>query len=197
MKKIIFICWACTFLMLPNSYAQKFERKDSLRGSITTERAWWDLLHYDINVTIDIENKSVSGENIIRYKVIQSQEELQIDLQDPMKIISIEQDRAILTYRKEYSAHFITLNQKQAPGSVHEIIITFEGSPIESTNPPWDGGFIWKKDINQKLVKLLLRIRGFIVPIVVKIYNCKLEITEEPNRSFSIPFYPPPITPNE
>lgn len=150
MKKIIFICWACTFLMLPNSYAQKFERKDSLRGSITKERAWWDLLHYDINVTIDIENKSVSGKNIIRYKVIQSQEELQIDLQDPMKIIRIEQDGAILTYRKEYSAHFITLNQTQEPGSVHEIIITFEGSPIESTNPPWDGGFIWKKDINQK-----------------------------------------------
>jgi len=34
-------------------------------------------------------------------------------------------------------------------------------------------------------------IRSFIVPIVVKIYNCKLEITEELNRPFSIPFYPP------
>ena len=47
------------------------------------------------------------------------------------------------------------------------------------------------KDMNVQLVQLMHMIRSFIVPIVVKIYNCKLEITEEPNRSFSLLFYPP------
>jgi len=47
------------------------------------------------------------------------------------------------------------------------------------------------KDMNVQLTQLMHMIRSFIVPIVVKIYNCKLEITEELNRSFSIPFYPP------
>jgi len=48
--------------------------------------------------------------------------------------------------------------------------------------------------MNVQLVQLMHMIRSFIVPIVVKIYNCKLEITEELNRPFSTPFYPPTKT---
>ena len=150
MKNNIYICLLCCVLLSFTTVAQSFERSDSLRGSITKERAWWDLLHYDIEVNIDIENKSISGKNTIRYRVIQSPTELQIDLQAPMKITGIEQEGIALTYRKEFSAYFVRLNKTQEPGSVHEISIAFEGSPIESSNPPWDGGFIWKKDKNQK-----------------------------------------------
>ena len=150
MKNNIYICLLCCILLSFTTVAQSFERSDSLRGSITKERAWWDLLHYDIEVNIDIENKSISGKNTIRYRVTQSPAELQIDLQAPMKITGIEQEGIALTYRKEFSAYFVTLNKTQEPGSIHEISIAFEGSPIESSNPPWDGGFIWKKDKNQK-----------------------------------------------
>ena len=150
MKNNIYICLLCCVLLSFTTVAQSFERSDSLRGSITKERAWWDLLHYDIEVNIDIENKSISGKNTIRYRVTQSPTELQIDLQAPMKITGIEQEGIALTYRKEFSAYFVTLNKTQEPGSIHEISIAFEGSPIESSNPPWDGGFIWKKDKNQK-----------------------------------------------
>ena len=150
MKNNIYIFFLFCVLLSFTAGAQSFERQDSLRGSITKERAWWDLLHYDIEVNIDIENKSISGKNTIRYRVIQSPTELQIDLQAPMKITGIEQEGIALTYRKEFSAYFVRLNKTQEPGSVHEISIAFEGSPIESSNPPWDGGFIWKKDKNQK-----------------------------------------------
>jgi len=150
MKKVIYTCFIASFLLITSSgFAQDFERKDSLRGSITKERAWWDLLHYDIAVNVDIDKKSISGRNIIRYRVIDSAEELHIDLQDPMKITSIQQEGEFLVYRKEYSAYFIKLTKPQEPGSIHEISIDFEGIPVESENPPWDGGFIWKKDKNQ------------------------------------------------
>ena len=138
-------------LLAPSSLtAQKFERQDSLRGTITKQRAWWDLLHYDIDVAIDIDKKSISGKNTIRYRVINSDSELQIDLQAPMKITSVQHEGELLPYRKEYSAYFIKLTKPQDPGSIEEISIGFEGTPPESSNPPWDGGFIWKKDINQK-----------------------------------------------
>ena len=32
-----------------------YNRADSLRGSITPERAWWDVLRYDISVEPDYE----------------------------------------------------------------------------------------------------------------------------------------------
>jgi aminopeptidase N len=150
MKKIVLICLIGTLLITSNISAQEFERKDSLRGTITKERAWWDLLHYDIEVTIDIKNKSISGKNTIRYRVINSETELQIDLQEPMTVKSMHQEGQLLTYRKEFSSYFVKLNKSQEPGSIQEISIEFEGSPPESLNPPWDGGFVWKTDKNQK-----------------------------------------------
>ncbi len=143
--------WFLVICLLPLSLmAQDFGRKDSLRGSITKERAWWDLLHYDLEVAVDIDHKSISGKNTIRYRVIDSYKELHIDLQAPMKIKSIQQEGEFLIYRKEYSAYFVKLTKPQKPGSIHEISIDFEGTPPESENPPWDGGFVWKKDKNQK-----------------------------------------------
>ncbi len=130
--------------------SQQFQRKDSLRGSITKERAWWDLLHYDIDLSVNLDNKSISGKNTIRYRVINNGAELQIDLQEPMKIISIVQEGESLIYRKEFSAYFVKLTKSQEPGSIQEITVEFDGVPPESLNPPWDGGFIWKKDRNQK-----------------------------------------------
>ena len=150
MKKAILTFLLFTYLTGLESYAQNFERRDSLRGSITKERAWWDLLHYDIDVTFDIDKKFISGQNTIRYRVINKDTELHIDLQAPMKIISIVQDGDSLSFRNEYSAYYVKLKNIQQPGSIQEVTITFEGIPPESVNPPWDGGFIWKQDQNKK-----------------------------------------------
>ena len=46
---------------------EKFTKADTLRGSITPERAWWDVLHYGITVKPDYELKTISGSNVIRY----------------------------------------------------------------------------------------------------------------------------------
>ena len=150
MKRVIYTCFIASFLLISSSgYAQNFERKDSLRGSITKERAWWDLLHYDIEVTIDINKKSISGKNTIQYKVIEAASVIQIDLQDPMKLSVVRQDGEFLAYKREYSSYFIKLKKPQVQGSIEELSIEFEGSPVEANNPPWDGGFVWKKDENQ------------------------------------------------
>ena len=129
--------------------SQEFDRRDSLRGSITDERIWWDLLHYDIRVAVNIENKSISGDNKIRYKVLSPNQVMQIDLQDPMKVTSIRQNGEFLVYKKEQGAYFVKLRQVQEKGAVNEITVSFEGIPPESTNAPWDGGFVWQKDRNQ------------------------------------------------
>ncbi len=150
MKRVIYTCFIASFLLISSSgYAQNFERKDSLRGSITKERAWWDLLHYDIEVTIDINKKSISGKNTIQYKVIEAASVIQIDLQDPMKLSVVRQDGVFLAYKREHSSYFIKLKKPQVQGSIEELSIEFEGSPVEANNPPWDGGFVWKKDENQ------------------------------------------------
>jgi hypothetical protein len=46
---------------------EKITRQETLRGSVTPEREWWDLLHYDLNVEFFIVHESAHewfGNNI-------------------------------------------------------------------------------------------------------------------------------------
>ncbi|MFT5249789.1 MAG: hypothetical protein ACI93P_001521, partial [bacterium] len=89
--------------------SQNFTRQDTLRGSITPERAWWDLSHYILNVEVDLDNKTIQGSNTISYTVLFESNSMQIDLQPPMKIEKIIQDGIEISYTSEGNAHFIQL----------------------------------------------------------------------------------------
>ncbi|TDQ19045.1 peptidase M1-like protein [Algoriphagus boseongensis] len=139
------------FLFTSQGFSQKsYTRADTLRGSITPERAWWDLGFYHLKVEIFPESKSIKGSNLVRYQVKTENQTLQIDLQEPLKITSAVQDGQALEVRREGAAHFITLKKKQVPGSVEEVLISYEGQPKEAIRPPWDGGITWNKDSNGK-----------------------------------------------
>lgn len=127
-----------------------FTRQDSLRGSVTPERAWWDLTYYHLKVTVDPEQKSIKGSNIIQYKVLEPGQRLQIDLQAPMQLEKVLQNGKPLQVEHEGSAHFVQLPEKQEPGSVHSLEVFFSGTPIVAQNPPWDGGLVWSKDAQGK-----------------------------------------------
>ncbi len=123
-----------------------YTRQDSLRGSITPERVWWDLLHYDLYVSVDIPGKSISGKNTVKYKVIEKNQVMQIDLQPPMQFDQVTQNGKTLEITHEGNAHFIHLSDDQVVGDTSVLAITFSGKPIEAERPPWDGGFTWTKD---------------------------------------------------
>lgn len=139
------------FISISITYSQeKFTRADTLRGSITPERGWWDLNYYHLDVEIFPETKSITGKNKVRYQVKKEHQVMQIDLQEPLKIVSATQDGQDLKIRKEGAAHFISLTKKQVQGTYEEIIISYEGQPKEAIRPPWDGGITWQRDDNGK-----------------------------------------------
>src|SRR6056297_2508108 len=147
MKQTLFVAF---LFGLSIASAQNFTRQDTLRGSITPERQWWDLNHYDLNVKVEPSKKYISGYNVVRYKVLKEDKTLQIDLQEPLKIESITQDGKKLKFSSEGNAHFIKLKKKQVPGTFNELKIEYSGYPKEAVRAPWDGGFSWKKDENGK-----------------------------------------------
>ena len=132
------------------SFSQEFTRQDRLRGSITPERAWWDLKHYNLKVEVVPDEKFIRGSNTITYQVLEKKNVMQIDLQPPMKIDSLFQNGKKLKFETEGNAHFITLVKKQKRGKVYALTIYFSGKPMEAKNAPWDGGFTWTKDSNGK-----------------------------------------------
>ena len=48
---------------------KNFTRQDSLRGSITKERIWWDLSYYHLDIKVDPEKKYIEGYNTVKYEV--------------------------------------------------------------------------------------------------------------------------------
>ena len=123
-----------------------YTRQDTLRGKITTERAWWNLTHYDLDIELDIENKFIKGSNTITYTVLEPKKVMQIDLQSPLKITKVLQDGEALTFTQEGNAYFITLKKDQLTGTSKAIEVFYEGNPKEAPRAPWDGGFSWEKD---------------------------------------------------
>lgn len=128
--------------------ATVFTRQDTLRGSITKERAWWDVKYYHLDIKINLTDSTITGSNTIRYKVLQSYNKMQIDLQKPMEIYKIIQDEKELKFQREGNAFFIELLEPQNKDEIKELTVFYGGKPKIAVNPPWDGGITWSKDNN-------------------------------------------------
>lgn len=128
---------------------ENFTRQDTLRGSITPERAWWDLNYYHLDIVVNPKTRYIKGKNSIHYTILTPYQTFQIDLQPPMKLTKAIQDGKELEVLSEKNAHFIKLKKAQDKiGSIEKIEIFYEGKPREAINAPWDGGISWKKDSN-------------------------------------------------
>ena len=123
-------------------------RQDTLRGSITAEREWWDLTYYHLDLKVQPEKKFISGSNTVGYRVLKNNNIMQIDLQEPMKITSVIDNGKKLKFHREGNAYFIKLKKKQKVNDVNYLLINYQGYPKEAVNAPWDGGFSWTKDEN-------------------------------------------------
>ncbi|HPF02573.1 MAG TPA: M1 family metallopeptidase [Bacteroidales bacterium] len=143
---IICTCMSNAQFMPPS--AKVYTRQDSLRGSITPERAWWDLKYYHLSVKVDPSDSSIYGTNRVDYKVLKEAGTMQIDLQPPLNLIRAEQNGKALALRREGNVYWITLTEKQEPGQQYSLLLTYGGKPKVAARPPWDGGITWKKDNN-------------------------------------------------
>jgi len=125
-----------------------FTRQDTLRGTITDERSWWDLNYYHLDIKVDPEKRTIKGSNTVGYTVLNSNRLMQIDLQEPLNITSVKQNNKSLNFTREGNAYFIELKKKQKVGKVNYITIEYEGKPKVAIRAPWDGGLSWEKDEN-------------------------------------------------
>lgn len=147
-KKTIYLF--LLFLVTNTILAQKFTRQDSLRGSITKERSWWDLKKYHLDIKVNPADSTIIGSNTIDYQVVEKYNVMQIDLQEPMQITKIVQDGINLKYQREGNVYYVYLVANQSKGEKKQLVIFYGGKPKIAVNPPWDGGITWKKDENGK-----------------------------------------------
>ncbi len=128
-----------------------FTHADTLRGSNGIYRQKWDVLHYDITVEPDYNNKTIVGKNTMQFYDNGAQL-MQIDLQEPMILDSVMDKGIPYKFRREKNVYWLEYRDSSVmdkiKAGVHSLTFYFHGKPREAIRPPWDGGWIWKKDKN-------------------------------------------------
>ncbi|MFI5257395.1 MAG: M1 family metallopeptidase [Gemmatimonadales bacterium] len=123
-----------------------FTHADTLRGSITPQRAWWDVVFYDLHVKVNPADSSIAGYDRITYRVTSPAKQMQIDLMAPLVVDSMVQGGRHLGWRRDGNAWFVTLVAPQPVASEQMIAVYYHGKPRAAKRAPWDGGFVWATD---------------------------------------------------
>jgi aminopeptidase N len=176
------------FATVVNAQEKPFTHADTLRGSITPQRAWWDVLRYDIWVKPDYGTKSIQGQVTISYKKTawpkEAKHNMQVDLQQPLIIDSAFQTssnakglKTAIGFERDGNVAYFDADPKAT-----SITIYYHGTPREAIRPPWDGGWIWKKDsLNRPWMSVACQGLGASVW-----YPCKDHQSDEPDKGASL-----------
>jgi len=178
--KKISLVWVFSFISLIT--IAQFTNQDTLRGAIGIGRQHWDITHYDITVTPNIETKSITGKNIIT--LIDSGINLiQIDLQQPMELDSVFFDNQSCLFKRNGNVFWVEVGSNKSPKpSIKKLTCYFHGTPKEAIRPPWDGGWIWKKDeLNNPFVSVACQGLGASVW-----FPCKDVQSDEPENGCTL-----------
>ncbi|MBT2619152.1 MULTISPECIES: M1 family metallopeptidase [Chryseobacterium] len=129
---------------------ETFTKQDTLKGSNTKFRNFWDVKKYELSVEPDFDQKSIKGTNKISFEIIKDVTNpiFQIDLQKPMKADKIEGSLPISEFKQDGDFIFITTNKNFKKGEKYTIDVTYSGNPVIAKKAPWDGGWVFTKDEN-------------------------------------------------
>jgi aminopeptidase N len=130
----------------PDAFPALTER-NRLLGVLSPERSCYDVLHYMIDIEFDIDKKYIKGFVDIRSIATKNFSVLQFDLARKMILNKVEYQDQILKTSRTKDAVFVEFPEVKG-GENFTFRIYYEGRPLESKNPPWDGGFVWEEDKN-------------------------------------------------
>ena len=184
------ILWLFLLSLLPaTGLAQSFSRADSLRGTLNTNRSWWDVQHYDLTVEPEYETKSLRGHLQMVFRTVRSGSIMQIDLQTPLILDSVIWHGRTLPAQRDEQAFLVSFPQALEAGQVDTLSIIYHGVPREAVNPPWDGGWIWARDAKGR-PWMSVACQGLGASVW---YPCKDHQSDEPDLGATLTV----VTPNE
>ncbi|MHA6727794.1 M1 family metallopeptidase [Chryseobacterium sp. A301] len=128
--------------------AQTFTRQDTLKGSNTEFRDFWDVKKYDIVVKPTFETQTLEGQNTITFEVTEDRKNttLQIDLQSPMNYKILKHNLGLISEKREGDFLFLTPKLPLKKGQRYALTIGYSGAPKIAKKAPWDGGWVFAKD---------------------------------------------------
>lgn len=125
-------------------------RAKILRGEYGRYRANNDLLYYHLDVRVDPEKKFLSGSTLVRFRMLQDDSRIQLDLHEALTIdkITMPADRTAMSttelkFTRDSGAVFVDFPETLKAGRLVEIQVFYSGNPLETGR---FGGIAFRKD---------------------------------------------------
>jgi aminopeptidase N len=106
-----------------------------------------NLSYIHLQVTPNFERQDIQGNIDQIWKLNPSDTLIELNLYPEFIIQKITLNKVPITYSRV--GNFLSIPIKKGESKA-QVNIQYAGKPHQSIKPPWDGGFIWKKDINNK-----------------------------------------------
>lgn len=118
-------------------------------GKLSPYQACYDVKFYDINLTIDTNEKAIGGYVTMRFEAVNDFNKILVDLDTTFQIESVQlinKNKEIdLTFKHESGKVWIDFPATIKKGEIFSTKISYAGVPRIAKHPPWDEGFVWSK----------------------------------------------------
>ncbi len=141
-------------------------RANILRGEYGRYRANNDLVYYHLDVRVDPDKKYISGSTQMRFKMLQDDNRIQLDLHEALKVDRVVfdptnligpngkqrkglrmnedvSDPILLKYERDSGALFVDFPETLKTGRTYTVYVFYEGNPPETGR---FGGIAFRKD---------------------------------------------------
>lgn len=118
-------------------------------GILMPEQAAYDVKHYDLAVTPNIEEQSIKGVLTVTAKIVKPIDNLVLDLDYPFTVESTTlvngKKETPLKFERRESRIWIAFPKTEKAGATVNVRVAYGGKPKIAPKPPWIGGFVWSK----------------------------------------------------
>lgn len=118
-------------------------------GVLSAEQAVYDVKHYDLNLQIFPNEKSIKGILTVKAQILRPTNKFVLDLDSALTIDFIMFTSSLNPYPMKFEHKdgklWINFPAWQKKGSLVELSIHYGGKPKVAPHPPWVGGFVWSK----------------------------------------------------
>ncbi len=114
-------------------------------GRIKPEQANMDIRHYTISLSVDIQQKSISGNTVIDLILAQATNTLLFDLMNDLQVEKLWVNGKSSPFM--HKDHLITITSPDVlPAGKTSVKVQYSGKPHIAVRPPWEDGFTWTTD---------------------------------------------------
>ena len=138
MLKRMFYCWLLVLGTVGGN-----AQAPAYGGKLKSEQANMDILHYTIDLALDIPGHRVAGYAVADMRLKEPASVLLLDLMDSFTVTSVTVNGKAAGFAHDHHELRVTGSWPAGPVAVK---VVYSGRPMIAKRPPWDDGFTFTTD---------------------------------------------------